>query len=216
MLSADAVWKDFWGLTALAAAFTHTPSLSSKPTAAAGNLSAKLKVLLLHNWKGALVPAAMWPEPQPCPCPSLHSHIAQALKAARVGAGSWPGGCEISEEGRSERVRLWRGWRTAWAHSPCDEPRRDVKSGGHHSEGPFASHSLAPCCIRGEEELGDVWVGLALAEWYALAVHLPCRACVLDPCAHPNGFAPGSASALHCPILFHCSFPHPYTHPKIV
>lgn len=132
------------------------------------------------------------------PSPSLCAHTAQALEAARVGAGSWPGRCE-NKEGRSKRVRLWGCWRRAWAHSPCNEPRREVKSGGHHSGLPAASHNLALCRVRREEELGDVWVGLALAEWHAMAVHLPCPACVLNPCVHPNDFAPGSATAPHCP-----------------
>lgn len=79
-------------LCSLAAAFTHTLSLFSKPTTAAGNFPAKLKALVSPNGSGA--PAAMVaPSAGPCAAagapalPVPRPALAQSPGAERAGAG---------------------------------------------------------------------------------------------------------------------------------
>lgn len=122
-------------------------------------------------------------------------------------------------------MRLWRSWSRARAPSPCNEPGRAVKPGrGGVLSSQWGALCLprpcpALCCSHGEEEeeeeWGDAWVGQApAARWVSPAPPaLPARRTLA---LAPRGRAPGCAAAPRFPVSFRCSFPRPYTHPKIV
>lgn len=214
-------------LTVLARRCLHTQSLPFLKTHhCCRKFPSKIKSAVLHNCRGALVPAAMVaPSAGPCAeagAPALP--VSQPALAQSPGAensqdrGSylsytehwvWLGKREIGEEGRSEWVRLWGSWSRAWAHSPCDEHRRAVKSRGSSQWGALClpQPCIALCCSRGEEEWGDTCFGLALAVRWAMAVHLPRAArpaCVLNP-KHPPWCSPKGLRAwlCFCPVFSH-------------